>query len=59
MTENGNARVMVVDSGNYDYIKTPDGKRVAINKNTGEVLETMILEVPRGSAITTPVGQQE
>lgn len=32
-----------VDSGNYDYINTPDGKRAAVNKNTGEVLETMIL----------------
>lgn len=59
MTENGNARVTVVDSSNYDYINTPDGKRVAINKNTGEALGTILIEAPLGSSVTTPVGQQE
>lgn len=48
-----------VDSGNYDYINTLDGKRVAINKNTGEALGTILIEAPLGSSVTTPVGQQE
>lgn len=48
-----------VDNGNYDYINTPDGKRVAINKNTGEALGTILIEAPLGSSVTTPVGQQE
>ena len=55
-----NEQPIIELSGNdYDYMELPTGESIAVNRETGEVYETIICRLPVGTSIITPAQKEE